>query len=43
MTEKFESEQSSKAKLTRGTAKDFQKFFNYFDPISNAPIPITIK
>ncbi len=35
--------QSGKAKLTRGTAQDFQRFFGYFDPISHEPIPMTIR
>jgi len=35
--------QSGKAKLTRGTAEDFQRFFGYFDPVSHEPIPMTIR
>jgi len=35
--------QSGKAKLTRGTAEDFQRFFGYLDPISHEPIPMTIR
>ena len=35
--------QSGKAKLTRGTAEDFQRFFSYFDPVSTEPIALTIR
>lgn len=34
--------QSGDAKLVRGTLEDFTRFFGYFDPISNDPIPITV-
>jgi len=35
--------QSGKAKLTKGSPEDFQKFFSYFEPLSNEPIPLTIR
>jgi alkyl sulfatase BDS1-like metallo-beta-lactamase superfamily hydrolase len=35
--------ESGDAKLTTGTPEDFKKFFSYFEPISNEPIPITIR
>jgi len=35
--------QSGKAKLTKGSSEDFQKFFSYFEPLSSEPIPLTIR
>ncbi len=35
--------ESGQARLTRGTPEDFKKFFSYFDPLSNEPIPLTIR
>ncbi len=34
---------SGKAKLTKGSPEDFQKFFSYFEPMTKEPIPITIR
>ncbi len=35
--------QTGKAKLTKGSPEDFQKFFSYFEPLTKEPIPITIQ
>ena len=34
---------AGKVRLSRGTLEDFTKFFSYFEPISNEPIPLTIR
>ena len=35
--------ESGDAQLTTGTPEDFARFFSYFEPPSNEPIPITVK
>jgi hypothetical protein len=35
--------QSGQARLTSGTPEDLQRFLGYFDPLSNEPIPLTIR
>ena len=35
--------ESGIARLTTGTPEDFARFFSYFEPPSNEPIPITLK
>ena len=35
--------QSGKAKLTKGSPEDFQKFFSYFEPLSKEPVSLTIR
>ncbi len=35
--------ESGDARLVRGTAEDFQRFFSYFDPLSTEPIALTIR
>jgi alkyl sulfatase BDS1-like metallo-beta-lactamase superfamily hydrolase len=35
--------QSGDARLTRGSAEDFARFFSYFEPVSNEPIALTIR
>jgi hypothetical protein len=35
--------QSGNARLTTGTPEDFTRFFSNFEPVSNEPIPLTLK
>ncbi len=35
--------QSGDARLTRGSAEDFARFFSYFEPTSSEPIALTIR
>ena len=35
--------ESGDVRLTTGTAEDFVRFFSYFEPPSDEPIPITLK
>ena len=35
--------QSGDARLTRGSAEDFARFFSYFEPMSSEPIALTIR
>jgi alkyl sulfatase BDS1-like metallo-beta-lactamase superfamily hydrolase len=35
--------QSGDARLLRGTLEDFQKFFSYFEPLSNEPISVSVR
>jgi len=35
--------ESGDARLTRGSAQDFARFFSYFEPMSTEPIAITIR
>jgi hypothetical protein len=35
--------ESGKAWLTTGTPEDFARFFSYFEPPSDVPIPIALK
>ena len=33
--------ESGDARLTKGTPEDFARFFSYFEPPSDEPIPLT--
>ena len=35
--------ESGDVRLTTGTPEDFVRFFSYFEPPSDEPIPITLK
>jgi len=39
----FGALKSGKAKITKGTVDDLQKFMGYFDPVSKEPLPLTIR